>query len=469
MRGSRITALLCAAALLGVGALAAPAAFASHNEAVFFEAPGNLLGVTPVQRTKALQQLQSLGVHALRIVLYWRNVAPKPNHRRRPSFNQENPARYHWGSYDQLIKAVGALHWKILLTVSGPVPDWATPHGKDKYTSPSTGDFRKFMVAIGRHYGRLVKLYSIWNEPNQPGFLRPQYTGKRLDSPRVYRGLFLAGYAGLKASGNFAGMTVLMGETSPIGVVSQHVPAPLAFLRGVLCLDARYKPVGHCAKLPADGYAQHPYNNARGPFGNPPKDDVTISTIGRLVTALDRAASVGAVRRGLPVYVTEFGVQTKPNPYVGVTLAQQAEFDAISEHIAYANHRVAAFSQYLLKDDSGNGTAGAGSFSGFQTGLEYFNGAPKPSFFAFPVPLVVTRHGRRFSLWGLVRPATGATRVTVLVRPIRSRRFRVLRTIATNGRRYWSFNSAVKGSAWRVRWISPAGKRYEGPPIRAYR
>jgi len=64
-------------------------------------------------------------------------------------------------------------------------------------------------------------------------------------------------------------MTVLMGETSPTGVTSQGVPAPLAFLRGVLCLNASYRPVGHCGLLPADGYAQHPYSNSRGPFLDP--------------------------------------------------------------------------------------------------------------------------------------------------------------------------------------------------------
>ena len=92
-------------------------------------------------RPPTLKQLQSLGVHALRVVLYWRNVAPNPNHRHRPSFNQANPAAYHWGAYDQLINKAAALHWKILLTVTGPVPRWATPHGEDIYSSPSTSDF----------------------------------------------------------------------------------------------------------------------------------------------------------------------------------------------------------------------------------------------------------------------------------------------------------------------------------------
>ena len=57
------------------------------------------------------------------------------------------------------------------------------------------------MQAVGRHYGKHVKLYSIWNEPNQPQYLRPQYVHGQLASPALYRSLFLAGYAGLKASG----------------------------------------------------------------------------------------------------------------------------------------------------------------------------------------------------------------------------------------------------------------------------
>ena len=507
MRRTPLTALLCATALLAAGALAAPAAFASHNETVFFEAPGSLLGVSAPARTKTLTQLQSLGVHALRIVVYWRKVAPKPNHKHKPAFNQQNPARYHWGAYDQLVDAAIALHWKILLTVSGPVPRWATPHGEDMYSNPNTGDFRQFMTAVGRHYGKSVKLYSIWNEPNQRGFLRPQYNGNKLVSPLIYRGLFLAGYAGLKASGNFGGMTVLMGETSPVGVVSQRVPAPLAFLRGVLCLNSNYRPVGHCGRLPADGYAQHPYENAHGPFADPPKDDVTVGTIGRLITALDRAAAAGAVRRGMPVYVTEFGVQTKPNPFVGVTFAQQAEFDAIAEHFIWNNPRVVSFSQYLLRDDH----PVRGRVVGSQSGLETYRGVAKPDLGGFRLPLTVTRTRSGVAFWGLVRPytfagglgptgptgpsgptgptgasgatgttgTTGTTGITATPAPWVS----VLIQYSGNGGRTWHALQRVRIGAggvwsasgryaglrfWRVEWTSPSGENYFGAAIRAY-
>ena len=70
-------------------------------------------------------------------------------------------------------------------------------------------------------------------------------------------------------------------------------------------------------------------------------------------------------------------MQSKPNRELGVPVAKQAEFDAIAEHIAWSNPRVAAFSQYLLKDDPLGGAPGSsvnGGTVGFQTGLEYVSG-----------------------------------------------------------------------------------------------
>ena len=107
-----------------------------------------------------------------------------------------------------------------------------------------------------------------------------------------------------------------------------------------------------------------------------------------------------------------------------------------------------------------------GGTVGFQTGLEYVSGARKPLYFGWPVPLTVRKSGGGFALWGLVRPAAGATKVTVLVRPKGSRSYRTLKTVTTNSLGYWALRSSVRGQAWRVRWTSPTGTRYEGPPIK---
>jgi hypothetical protein len=192
--------------------------------------------------------------------------------------------------------------------------------------------------------------------------------------------------------------------------------------------------------------------------------------LSRLSHALDLAARAGAIAAGMPIYLTEFGVQSKPNRYLGVSVAKQAEFDAEAEHIAWSNARVVAFSQYLLRDDPLGGAPGSSVHGGvvrFQTGLEYVTGKPKPLYSAWPVPLVVTPSGHSFSLWGLVRPTLVPTTATVLVLPRGSHKWRVLAHVHTGALGEWSLHSSVQGSEWRVRWAGPSGAKYEGPPIHA--
>lgn len=455
------------------GALATPAALASHNQIVFFEAGQQLL--SPKTRPRALDEMQHLGVKAIRVELYWANVAPGAGQAHRPRFDASDPASYDWGEYDTVISQAVRLKWKVLLTVASPVPRWATANRRPPYlTRPDDLDFQEFMTAVGRHYRAEVSLFAIWNEPNQLGWLQPQFDADGTPaSPRIYRGLFQAGYAGLQAAG-IAHPKVLIGEVAPFGYSSvdarrqglAHNVAPLAFLRAMLCLDAHYRKAATCGELHPYGFADHAYTLPAGPFYRPPEaDDVTIGTLSRLTTALARAAGAGALPR-VPVYLTEFGFNTLPNQ-LGVTPALQAQYDAISERIAWEDPAVAAFSQYELRDDPIPRTKHG--FIGFQTGLETARGVRKPLYYSFPVSLAVRQTRSGYSLWGLVRPAASATAVTVLVRAGASKTYRTLRTARTDAAGYWSFTSRTPGVSWRVRWVSPAGVRYEGPPIGAYR
>ncbi|HTZ87364.1 MAG TPA: hypothetical protein VMB05_11920 [Solirubrobacteraceae bacterium] len=461
---------------------------ASHSQANYFE--GSTLLLSSKTRPKAIAQMQALGVKAIRVELSWFQVAPGPISTTKPTFEASNPVSYPWGEYDALIGEAQRLHWKVLLTVTSPVPRWATSNKKSPYvTKPDPKDFEEFMTAVGRHYGpagpfgSTVSLFSIWNEPNHPAFLQPQWnTNGTAASPRIYRALYQAGYAGLKAGG-IAKPPVLIGETAPTGYdkvnykreksrALLHDVAPLLFLRETLCLNNRYRKSGSCTPLTAVGYAHHAYTTAAGPLYKPKeKDDVTIGVLSRLSSALSKAFAAGGTTSNLPIYLTEFGVQSKPNRFLGVPVAQQAEFDAIAEKIAWANGRVSAFSQYLLKDDPLGGKPGAsvnGGTIGFQTGLEYISGAPKPLYYGWPVPLVVSKSGHGYSLWGLVRPTTGATKVTVLIQKKGSHKYSKLTTVTTNSLGYWALHSSAKGARWRVQWTSPTGKKYEGPPIGAH-
>jgi hypothetical protein len=471
---------LIAAAL--AAALALPAgASASQSQTVYFEAGTSLLESR--SQEKVFTQLQTLGVKALRVELSWASVVPSAASATKPSFDATNPASYNWALYAPALARAQALGWPVLLTVTSPVPRWATSNKKAPYvTRPDQRDFQEFMTAVAREFGSQVSVYSIWNEPNHPAFLMPQWSSSgKPASPRVYRGLYQAGYAGLVAAG-LTHPKVLFGETAPTGFDSVnprregsrallHDVAPLAFLREALCLNSHYSRAGSCGELQMSGYAHHAYTKAVNPhWVSSKRDDVTIGSLSRLSSALDRAAAAHAIPSHLPIYLTEFGVQSFPNRELGVSVAKQAEYDAIAEHIAWSNARVSAFSQYLLKDDPLGGRPGSsvvGGSVGFQTGLEYVSGKPKPLYSAWSLPLTVGRSGGGYSLWGLVRPATGATKVTVLVRAPGSRSYRVLKTLTTNSRGYWALSSRTPGQLWRVRWKSPQGHSYEGPPVRA--
>ncbi len=478
IRGIRRLSIIALACLATSASLGAGDALASHGQPTFFEATSELLN--PRTRSNVLGQLQYLGVKALRVELYWHEVAPAANSPKRPNFDATNPANYAWGGYDWILSEAARLKWQVLLTVTSPVPKWATAGHKDLVTRPNTTQFKEFMMAVGRHYGSQVSLFAIWNEPNHPAYLRPQFNRNGTPaSPRIYRGLFQEGYAGLQAAG-IAKPQVLLGETAPFGYdhvnvrregggALLHDVSPLAFLRGTLCLNDHYRKASTCGLLPAYGYAHHAYTSGRGPSYRPPTDDVTVGVLSRLSSALDRAARAHAIPAHLPIYLTEFGIQSKPN-ILGVSLAKQAQFDALSEKIAWQNPRVAAFSQYLYRDDKLGGPPGSsvhGGFIGFQTGLLEHNGKRKPLYFGFPVPLVVSKQGGGYSLWGLVRPATAATKVQVLIAAPHSRRYRTLATVTTDSHGYWSLRSSAHGGSWRVSWRSPGGVVYAGPAIGA--
>ena len=136
----RIRIFLCMllASAIAAGAGAGPA-LASHNETTYFEGSKELLSGRT--REHAISQLQHLGVRALRVELYWVNVAPSPKSASRPRFDATNPASYNWGAYDWLLSKAKQLNWQVLLTVTGPVPKWATSTHRDYVTRPNATDF----------------------------------------------------------------------------------------------------------------------------------------------------------------------------------------------------------------------------------------------------------------------------------------------------------------------------------------
>ncbi|MGH2968308.1 MAG: hypothetical protein ACRDK0_04485 [Solirubrobacteraceae bacterium] len=462
----QITLLSLALAMLAVPPAAASA---SPRQGVAFEAPRELLSFEARDRT--LDEIRDFGVTQVRQLVYWRDFAPGPNRKRKPRFDAADADSYPAGTWDRLDALVAGARSRgieLHLNLTGPVPRWATRSRKDNVTRPSAKEFRAWATAVGRRYGDEVETWSIWNEPNQPQFLMPQYRKGRPYSPGLYRRLYQLGVQGIKRTAANRGDTFLLGETSPRG--NSKVVFPLDFIRRMLCLNSGYRKTRKCGALDADGYAHHAYTTAKGPrFVPSDRDDVTLGVLSRLESALDRAGRARALPRGLPVHLTEFGIQSRPDRIQGVSFPKQAAYLSIAEHMAYVNPRVRSFSQYLMSDDRPRASK-LNRYAGFESGLRTSKGKKKPAYKAFRLPLAVESYGRSDVLWGLVRQLRERTTVTIEADARGGRtRFRKLKTLRTTSTGVYSLRvQHRKGRRYRVRWTAPSGKRYSGAAVRAY-
>jgi hypothetical protein len=156
------------------------------------------------------------------------------------------------------------------------------------------------------------------------------------------------GYAAIKAADPAA--KVLIGETAPFAKRGWST-SPLAFLRGVTCVNSKYRRARSCPKLKADGYAHHPYDFAHAPnYRYPGNDNVTIGTLSRLTKALDKLSRAGVLRKNgggrMPLYLTEYGYFASGHRALPKKTRSRYLQQAYS--LAVRNPRVKSQLQYLL-------------------------------------------------------------------------------------------------------------------------
>jgi hypothetical protein len=476
----RLFALATAVAVLGSLAVV-PAASASHSQTTLFDLGGSSLNPDATGRAAQLDELKGLGVDTLRVLVSWRNFAPDPTSNTKPvGFDATDPAAYpaqNWTNLDDLIRGAQQRGIAVLLTPSTPVPDWGSS-AHQQITSPIPSDFQQFVQALGTRYSGTyspptalptdppnpvlprVDHWSVLNEANLPLFLKPQFRGGKSVSGRMYRDLFLAAQKGLAASGH-SDDQILIGETSP--GPGRGGTDPITFLQGVFCLNKKFKRVGGCSPIDADGWAQHPYDPFDAPFDVGTHNLLNLATIGDLSQALRKARTAGATRTRLPIYVTEFGVESVPDQRFGVSQLKQAEYLAISEYLMYRNPNIRSYGQYLMQDDPGNAQVN------FQTGLRFSDGRKKASYDGFAVALVAqrpTKTTKQVTIWGHVRPA-GAP-FTVQVKS-RGGGAQTTKTVQTNGSGYFQFRTPFKqGRRYSASTSLPDGTELTGPFVRVY-
>ena len=485
--------LMTLIAAIALGALPAAASASSTQESIFEDDFQILQRDADAQR-RALDDFVALGADTVRSLVYWNQIAPDPGNRRRPKVDLADPASYDpaaWDRYDDLVRGVVARGMGLLFSPTAPIPLWASDcTTKDperrKTCKPDPKLFQQFMTALGTRYsgtyidenqgnGPLprVSRFSIWNEPNQPGWLTPQYeskNGRRIaTAAHRYRSLVQAAIRGLRASGHGSD-EIMLGETAPIGRISgtlaRRAMPPAEFIRNLFCIDSRgRKQTGATAKangctgyrkLAVTAYAHHPYTRggSKPPRSKSDPLEITIASTSRLKTLLAQGGRAGRIPRNLPIFFTEFGYQTNPpDRLFGVSFDEQSEYLNESDWIAFRDPRIKSVAQYKLVDEP--------NVASFQTGLRLIDGTAKPGFDAYRLPLWVLRKGSTVTIYGQVRPAEDDVRELVDVQNQASSDgpWETVTTIEVTSRKghFLATGVAYKPGKWRLRWTPSDG------------
>jgi hypothetical protein len=476
---------------------------------------------TPVV-TRSLDLLRSIGVDRLRLTILWAAIAPAARSATPPAgFDGADPAAYPsgaWTPYDRIVRLARARGIGVDFDLTAPGPLWAMGAGRRRapateanHYEPSPAAFGQFVRAVARRFsGRYappgstrrlprVSFWSVWNEPNQPGWLAPQTVtadGRRvIASARLDRAMDDAAYAALRATGH-GGDTFLIGELAPEGDTRAgpaRPVAPLPFLRALYCVDATGRPLtgaaaraggcpaggergsfraAHPALFHATGFAHHPYSFFLAPAAQMSDPEFApLADLDRLEGTLDAIFTRYGVGRRLPIYLTEYGYETDPpNPYRGVSPATQAAYLDEGAYMAWRDPRVRALSQFLLRDSAPDAAYPKGSpgyWSTFQTGLEYLDGRPKPALEDYRVavftPVSTFARGGAIEVWGMLRAAPDGTAQSARVQwrpPARGAPWRTL-AVAHTTDAGGALTAEVRPpgtGAIRIAWSAPDGR-----------
>jgi hypothetical protein len=317
------------------------------------------------QRSEAMDTARGNDARILRTVVDWSRAAAD-----RPASpaNSFDPA-YNFTDVDELVRNAQQRGMEVLITLWG-TPKWANGGQSPQVAPRNMTDFQNFARAVASRYsGRFsgypyVRFFSIWNESNLGTFLRPQFDKRgRIVSTRTYARLAKAGYTGIKQGNKTA--LVAIGETSSHGrdkpkQGQTDTVAPATFMKGVA---AEGKKLGG---LRFDAWAHHPYPFpvAQKPTQRVRYPNVTLTTMPRFEKDLDAAFR----RKNVPVWITEYGNETKPGEPAGVTEAQQAAYMPQAIALARKDARVGMFIWFVMQDSNG---------SLWQSGIYRLDGTPK--------------------------------------------------------------------------------------------
>jgi hypothetical protein len=406
-RNALLAAVGVVAAGLAVRVATAPAMHAGgRTSRPAVRSPHMLIGLNDDANTLygnpavTFEALHRLRTQVVRVNMYWggnqwavANTEPKDP-------TDPGDRAYNWSLYDRLVQYAHTYGIRVVFSILF-TPSWANGGAGPNHAPTRMADLENFAHAAAERYSGYwtpprwqfqptlgvgkeplpaVKLWTAWNEPNNPIWLSPQY--KRVGTKWVaqsaiaYAKICNAVYRGVHGvlispkMGPLRGEKVACGVTDPKGNDAPASPRPsidpLTFLTA-----AKKAGMG-----PFDAYAHNPYASAGAeapsyvPRGRTARR-IQMGNLGILMALLTKYYGPKHL------WITEYGYQTNPPDTTGfaTTWENQALYMRQAVSIARSMPRVDMFIWFLLKDEP--------DIRGWQSGLETDTSRHKPSWSAF--------------------------------------------------------------------------------------
>jgi hypothetical protein len=267
-------------------------------------------------------------------------------------------------------------------------------------TTPLSDDdqqaFAEYTAAIAQHFPTLAGII-VGNEPNLNRFWLPQFNADGSDAVApAYETLLAKTYDAVKAMQ--PKMQVIGGAVSPRGgddpTSTRLTHSPTTLIKD---LGLAYRASGRTTPI-MDTFGFHPYgdNSSQPPsFTHPNTTTIGLADYGKLVallaTAFDGTAQAGST---LPILYDEYGVEsiipadkaklytgTEPTTTKPVSEQTQGQYYAEALALAFCQPNVEGVLLFHAFDEA--------NLAGWQSGIYYVDGTPKPS-----LPVVRAAAGR---------------------------------------------------------------------------
>jgi hypothetical protein len=356
-------------------------------------APGLLVGMDDdtlkwadrAESNATLAHARNLGIRAVRVTVPWR-----PGNTRL-SVDDRIPV-------DQMILSTWAARFRVVLAVYGRATDAPqTNADRDAYCT--------FVASLLRRYPGVVDVV-IWNEPNRGQFWRPQYdTAGNSVAPAQYEALLARCYDILhraRPGVNVIAASSPRGNTLPFSSAgASH--SPVEFYRK---MGDAYRASRRAAPIfDTVGHNPYPSTNSERPWEKHGGGMIGEGDYNKLMSVLTGA--FGGTAQPLPgqghvsIWYMEQGFQTAVDPakvflyrgtetvrdalppWVSRSIAGSTDGDAPDQatqladalKLAYCQPGVAALFNFEITDEP--------NLDGWQSGLLWTDGTPKPSYDAF--------------------------------------------------------------------------------------